>query len=247
MRNVQQTDSNISSDASPVIISSTVYRLHHMSTCSYINQDCFSSAGKKLFAPTCSERQPNRMKTGWADKWQHTLPCRYTLHAWRNGSTAHIINYYITGFPDVVLQSRNGNMECIRDISRPEFHNLFASYSYLFIHIRHARKLWCDTVTLPKPLSLFWACGGLLFWLLPQNQYPLCGGDVCLQQATILMGPSWYLRMWWFTTDKWHQMTSSSHLTRCLNIWLRPCFDRWLPLKHSIWSMDAQWNPIIAA
>ena len=74
MRNVQQTDSNISSDASPVIISSTVYRLHHMSTCSYINQDCFSSAGKKnyLHLPVVSDSQ-----TGWKqdEPTSDNIPC----------------------------------------------------------------------------------------------------------------------------------------------------------------------------
>lgn len=253
MRNVQQTDSNISSDASPVIISSTVYRLHHMSTCSYINQDCFSSAGKKnyLHLPVVSDSQ-----TGWKqdEPTSDNIPCLAdTLYMPGEMEARHtllIINWFYRCSSTVTKWKHGVHSRHLKTWIPQSVCKLFIpiqSYSYIFdMQESYGVTLW-HTVTLPKPLSLFWACGGLLFWLLPQNQYPLCGGDFCLQQATILMGPSWYLRMWWFTTDRWHQMTSSSHLTRCLNIWLTPCFDRWLPLKNSIWSMDAQWNPIIAA
>ena len=148
----------------------------HVAT-SYINQDCFSSdssANKNyVHLPVVSNGQ-----TGWKqdEATCDNVPCLAdTLYMPGEKEAQHIL---WTGFTGVVLQSQSENMSCIWDISRSEFHTTclkaIHTYSYLFISTGRVRKLWCDTVTLPKPLSLFWACDGLRFWLLSQYQYPPC-------------------------------------------------------------------------
>ena len=99
-----------------------------MSTCSQKSTKIASSVQKKnsLHLPVVSEGQTGWKQ--WGNKWQRTLPCRYTLHAWRNGSTA--VTEAFRAF------------EASQDLNsiQPVVH----CYALLFMLIRHARNWCCD-------------------------------------------------------------------------------------------------------